>query len=365
MNVSSGSATNPVSRSMTTDAKATSPVPVVLTARLDPQHVATDGRRQHVADELAGEVVREQGAQRHVHVEHREHPLPAPRREHEPDEGEREPGGEERERADVGVLRLDVVGGDLGDEERQQRGAHDDPEAELGRSREPQVAPLRRARQPCREPPFPHVTGSFTELFARARRLRPVQRRRTDDRRDGRRRPARRAGPVRGARPAPGARASAVPRRTSPTMSTRSRTTTGGHVRPPRARRERPSRRPRRVLPRPARGRRAGRRRRHSASTICGCSATRWAGWWCGGSCSRRRSGSPRSCSWTPRPARRRARPRARGLRGGGRPDQRDGRAAGAVRRARPAGLPAYQRVLAERPGFREYADYKWSARRR
>ena len=25
-------------------------------------------------------------------------------------------------------------------------------------------------------------------------------------------------------------------------------------------------------------------------------------------------------------------------------------------------GSPAYQRVLAERPGFREYADYKWSA---
>ena len=28
-------------------------------------------------------------------------------------------------------------------------------------------------------------------------------------------------------------------------------------------------------------------------------------------------------------------------------------------------GSPAYQRVLAERPGFREYADCKWARSRR
>ena len=87
-NVRSGSATKPLSRSMTTDANAMSPAPVVFGGPADAQDVAADGRRQHVAHELAGEVVPEQRAQRDVDVEHREHPLPAPRREHEPDEGE-------------------------------------------------------------------------------------------------------------------------------------------------------------------------------------------------------------------------------------------------------------------------------------
>ncbi len=111
----------------------------------DPQDVAADGRRQHVAHELTGEVVREQRAQRHVGVEHREHPLPAPRREDEPAEREEEAGGQERQRAGVGVLGLDVVGRDLRDEQREQRGADDDPHAQLRRTREVEVVPGARA----------------------------------------------------------------------------------------------------------------------------------------------------------------------------------------------------------------------------
>ena len=76
----------PLRRSITTDANATSEVPVVFPARLDPEHVAADRRRQHVADELPGEVVRQERAERDVRVEDREHPLPAPRREHEADQ---------------------------------------------------------------------------------------------------------------------------------------------------------------------------------------------------------------------------------------------------------------------------------------
>ena len=59
--VRSGSATKPLRRSMTTDANAMSLVPVVLRGAADAQDVAADGRRQHVADELAGEVVRRAG----------------------------------------------------------------------------------------------------------------------------------------------------------------------------------------------------------------------------------------------------------------------------------------------------------------
>ena len=40
----------------------------------------------------------------------------------------------------MGVLGLDVVGGDLGDQEREERGADDDPDAELGGSRQPELA---------------------------------------------------------------------------------------------------------------------------------------------------------------------------------------------------------------------------------
>ncbi len=72
MNVRSGSATKPLSRSMTTDAKAMSPVPVDFDGPADAEDVAADRRRQHVADELTGEVVPEQRAQRDVGVEHRE-----------------------------------------------------------------------------------------------------------------------------------------------------------------------------------------------------------------------------------------------------------------------------------------------------
>ena len=137
-----------------------------------------------------------------------------------------------------------------------------------------------------------------------------------------------------------------------------------GHVRPPRARRERPARRRRtptrstawpptcRPSPTPP------------ASTICGCSATRWAAWWCArfvlarpdrvarrrvhGHLGRTPPGStPSSCAF--------------GV--GGRLDT------GGLAVLKQLsdeldllGSAAHQRVLAERPGFREYGDHKWSA---
>ena len=93
-------------------------------------------------DELAGEVVRRAacGAGRGRRTPRTPVASATPRARSRRSVND-EPGGEERQGAEVGVLRLDVVGGDLGDEERQQHGADDDPEAELGRSREPQVAP--------------------------------------------------------------------------------------------------------------------------------------------------------------------------------------------------------------------------------
>ena len=135
-----------------------------------PEDVAADRRRQHVADELAGEVVRQEGAERHVRVEHREHALPAPRREHEADERHQQPGGEERDRARVVVARGDAVGGDLRDQERQQRDAHRDAKAELHRCGHDGGAVRDRARAPRPRPPFPHVTGWSGAPFTRVRR---------------------------------------------------------------------------------------------------------------------------------------------------------------------------------------------------
>jgi hypothetical protein len=85
--------------------------------------------------------VREERAERNVHVEHREDSLPAPGREHEADEGEQQPEPEEEQRAGVRVLGLDVVGRDLGDEQGQQGGADDDPHPELGGAREVEQTP--------------------------------------------------------------------------------------------------------------------------------------------------------------------------------------------------------------------------------
>ena len=134
----------------------------------DPQHVATDGGRQHVAHELARQVVREERAHRHVHVEHREHPLPPPGREHEAGEGEEETEGEEQQGAGVGVLGLDVLGRDLGDEQGQERGTDDDPKRQLGGTRHAERAAGAACTSSLGSRHAAHVTGSFTGRFVRS-----------------------------------------------------------------------------------------------------------------------------------------------------------------------------------------------------
>ncbi len=246
-------------------------------------------------------------------------------------------------------------------EQRQQRGADDDPEAELDGARERAGGARRGARQPCREPPFLHVTGSFSDGSPGPVGFGGDGGSTVDD---GVRVSATIVdGPGRRARAAPGAR---VRRRQGGLRRPPRRARAGpsrGHVRPPGPRRERRARRSRGLLARPAGRRHARGRRRAPASTISACSATRWAAWSRAGSCSRHpdRSHALGAHGHLGRPAAR-ARPRAGRLR-------RRGRGAATAWRVLkrlhdeldPLGSPAHQRVLAERPGFREYADRKWA----
>ena len=62
--VMTGSTTQPVSRSSTTEAKLVGPAPESRDRRLTAQHVAADRGGQHVGHELAGHVVREQRPKR-------------------------------------------------------------------------------------------------------------------------------------------------------------------------------------------------------------------------------------------------------------------------------------------------------------
>ena len=85
----------------------------VLRAPADAEHVAADRRGQRVPDELAGEVVLEQDAQRHVRVVDREHALPSPGGDEEAQRHDQDPRAEEREGAGQAAVRgHEVVGVD-------------------------------------------------------------------------------------------------------------------------------------------------------------------------------------------------------------------------------------------------------------
>ena len=166
----------------------------------------------------------------------------------------------------------------------------------------------------------------------------------------------RRRGPGGGARAAAGPRLRRAPRRTSPTMSTRFARDHRVVVFDHRGHGESDASRRRRT-PTPSTGSRptCSASPTPPASTTCGCSATRWAGWWCAGSCWRapERVAAHRVHGHVGRPATR-SRPRARGASGWRSP----GPAGMAVLKRLSdeldlLGSAAYQRVLAERPGFR------------
>ena len=129
MRHSAGSARKPVSRSSATAANAVSVVPMSLAAAADPHDVAADGRRQHVADELPGEVVgaepagsgrarrtrRSPSATATPRARCRAWRCASARASH--DEG-----------PEVAVARRHLVEVDLADQERQQHRADDDPQ---------------------------------------------------------------------------------------------------------------------------------------------------------------------------------------------------------------------------------------------
>ena len=78
--VSTGSATQPLMRSSTTEANVVGVSSVLLGQAGDPEGVAPDRARQDVAHELAGEVQRQQPVERRVQAERREHRAPSGRR---------------------------------------------------------------------------------------------------------------------------------------------------------------------------------------------------------------------------------------------------------------------------------------------
>ena len=248
-----------------------------------------------------GEVVRQQRAQRHVHVEHREHPLPAPRRQHEAAERDGEGGEEEGERAGVGVLGLEAAGRDLGDEEGEQGGADEEPEPDLHVGDHPGVLRESSRGSPC--------STAVIRVMLRGR-VGAFEARPLDS--GACREPA---GPPRGTPRRPGSAtveaddgvglatvAAGDPRRPGLLLvpgfggakedfadhvdALVGRRAPRGDVRPPGPRRQRQARRPGRLLPRPARGRRPGGGGGRSACATSGSSATRWAGWRCAGPCS-------------------------------------------------------------------------------
>ena len=111
---------------MTTDANATSLDAVSLDDAGDPQDVAADGGREHVPDELAGQVVLAQGREVDRSVEHCEYALPSPRSEHEAPGHDHEAADEEGQRAgQTAVLGHEGAGVDLRHEHGQQSEAQD------------------------------------------------------------------------------------------------------------------------------------------------------------------------------------------------------------------------------------------------
>ena len=121
----------PVSRSIATDANAVS-VDLIRAEPADAHHVPADRRRQHVADELAGEGVRREGAEPDPLVEGVEHPLPAPGRQHDAGDGEEQREGQQDRGVDVVAVGDHAVEiGGLDHEDRQHADAHDQPEHDL------------------------------------------------------------------------------------------------------------------------------------------------------------------------------------------------------------------------------------------
>ena len=100
----------------------------VLGAATHPDDVTADGRREHVADELPGEVVGAEPADRDVDAEGADHLLPPPRREDDAERRHRQREPEPHEGPHVAVARRHLGEVDLADEERQQHRADDDPQ---------------------------------------------------------------------------------------------------------------------------------------------------------------------------------------------------------------------------------------------
>ena len=97
-----------------------------LRAARDAHDVAADRRRQHVAHELAGEVVAGEGAERDRGVEEEQHLLPAPGRQHDPEEHRQRPRRRAGGRCGAGVstggcsLQVGHPGEEHGEEHRAQ-----------------------------------------------------------------------------------------------------------------------------------------------------------------------------------------------------------------------------------------------------
>ena len=135
-------------------------------------------------------------------------------------------------------------------------------------------------------------------------------------------------------------------------------------VRPSWPRRERRARATRRRTPSIASSPTCSRSPTRSASTASACSATRWAGWSRAGSCSahpeRVEALILMDTAPGPIPA---STPSSWTSAAEVALDAGQGRAEGAARRRRRrSNTPAYERVLAERPGYQEFQDRKWDA---
>ena len=98
----------------------------------DPQHVASDRRRQHVADEQPGQIVTRQCLERDLGVEDGQDPLPAPGRQDHTEQCHQQRGSQEDRRKHVVPVGEEFVGvRRLVHEHAEQGNAHDDARPEL------------------------------------------------------------------------------------------------------------------------------------------------------------------------------------------------------------------------------------------